>query len=98
MKTDVSAINEALASNLSYLKKTYHVEKIGVFGSFSRGEETKSSDIDVLIEFSKPISMFRFIELEEFLSKILGRKVDLVSKKALKPRIKEQILREVRYA
>jgi len=98
MKTDVSAINEALASNLSYLKKTYHVEKIGVFGSFSRGEETKSSDIDILIEFSKPISMFRFIELEEFLSKILGRKVDLVSKKALKPRIKEQILREVRYA
>ena len=97
MKTDVSAINEALASNLSYLKKTYHVEKIGVFGSFSRGEETKSSDIDILIEFSKPISMFRFIELEEFLSKILGRKVDLVSKKALKPRIKEQILREVRY-
>lgn len=97
MKTDISAINKALSKNLTYLKNTYHVEKIGVFGSFSRGENTKASDIDVLVEFSKPISMFRFIELEEFLSKTLGKKVDLVSKKALKPRIKEQILREVRY-
>jgi len=97
MKTDVSVINEALSQNLSYLEKTYHVKKIGVFGSFSRGENTRSSDIDVLVEFSKPISMFRFIELEEFLSKTFGRKVDLVSKKALKPQLKEQILREVRY-
>lgn len=97
MKTDISTINDALTRNLDYLKKTYHVEKIGVFGSFSRGEDKRKSDIDILVEFSKPISMFRFIDLEEYLSKILGRKVDLVSKKALKPQLREQILREVRY-
>jgi len=98
MKIDVRAINEELTKNLDYLKKTYYVEKIGVFGSFSRGEDKKTSDIDILVEFSRPISMFRFIDLEDFLSKLLGKKVDLVSKKALKPQIKEQILREVRYA
>lgn len=97
MKTDVDVIKRALARILGYLKKTYHVEKIGVFGSFSRGEDKKTSDVDILVEFSEPISMFRFIDLEEYLSKILGRKVDLVSKKALKPQLKEQILREVRY-
>jgi len=97
MKTDIKAIEKVLTQKLNYLKKNFQVEKIGVFGSFSRGENTKSSDIDVLVEFSKPISMFRFIELEEFLSKIFGKKVDLVSKKALKPQIKDQILREVKY-
>ena len=82
------------------LKKQYQVETIGFFGSYARGEQNKRSDVDILVEFRKPntIDLFDFIELEEFLSKQLGIKVDLVTKSALKPLIKDQILKETIYA
>lgn len=82
------------------LKKRYQVETIGVFGSFVRGEDTPKSDVDILVEFSEPntIDLFDFIRLEEFLSQKLEIKVDLVTKKALKPMIKDQILKETIYA
>ena len=82
------------------LKERYQVETLGFFGSYARGEQKKKSDIDVLVEFSQPnrIDLFDFIELEEFISKKLGIKVDLVTKSALKPMIKEQILKETIYA
>jgi predicted nucleotidyltransferase len=81
------------------LKKQFQVENIGVFGSFARGEQTSKSDIDIVVEFYEPntIDLFDFVRLEEFLSKELGIKVDLVTKKALKPLIKDQILRETIY-
>ena len=65
--------------------------------AFSRGDERGGSDIDMLVEFSKPVGFFKFIELEEFLGKLTGKKVDLVTKKALKPAIKNEILQEVSY-
>ncbi len=77
------------------LQARYHVNNIGLFGSVLRGEQKKTSDTDILVEFSKPIGFFKFLELEEYLGTILGTKVDLVSKKALKPRIGQQILNEV---
>jgi predicted nucleotidyltransferase len=82
------------------LKKRYGVETIGIFGSYSRGEQTKKSDIDILIEFSKDthIGFFKFLELEELLTQKLGVKVELVTKNALKPRLKNQILKETVYA
>ena len=82
------------------LKKRYQVETLGFFGSYARGEQKKKSDIDVIVEFSQSntIDLFDFIELEDFLSKKLGVKVDLVTKSALKPMIKDQILKETIYA
>ncbi len=82
------------------LKERFQVETVGFFGSYASGEQKKKSDIDVLVEFSQPnaIDLFDFIELEEFLGKKLGIKVDLVTKSALKPIIKEQILKETIYA
>lgn len=77
------------------LQTRYYVKNIGLFGSVLRGEQKKSSDVDILVEFSKPIGFFKFLELEEYLETALGTKVDLVSKKALKPRIGQQILNEV---
>lgn len=97
MRTDLERIKEILNKHLDSLKEKYHVENIGVFGSVARGEQAQTSDIDVLVELSRPIGLFRFIELEEFLSQILGRKVDLVTKNALKPAIKEEVLRELSY-
>lgn len=80
-----------------FLQTKYNVKTIGVFGSVSRGEEKKSSDVDILVEFSEPVGFFKFIELEEFLGELIGKKVDLVTKKALKPTIGREILKEVVY-
>ncbi|HHT9124311.1 MAG TPA: nucleotidyltransferase family protein [Candidatus Brocadiia bacterium] len=76
------------------IKAKYKVKEIGVFGSAIRGELSEISDIDILVEFEKPIGFFKFLELEEYLESRLGRKVDLVSRKALKPRIGSYILKE----
>ncbi|OGE19559.1 nucleotidyltransferase [Candidatus Daviesbacteria bacterium RIFCSPLOWO2_01_FULL_43_38] len=94
---DAGTIKNTINKHLSLLKDDYHVKNIGVFGSAARGQATPSSDIDILVEFSEPIGFFKFINLEEYLSSILGKEVDLVSKKALKPAIKDEILREVIY-
>jgi predicted nucleotidyltransferase len=78
------------------LREKFKVEKIGIFGSYVRGEESKHSDIDILVEFSSPIG-WEFIDLKEFLEEILGRNVDLVTIQALKPQLKDIILKEVVY-
>lgn len=86
-----------IKDNLDFLSDNYFVQKIGIFGSLVKGKYTKQSDIDVLVSFSQPVGFFRFIELEIFLSKVLQKKVDLATKKALKPTIKKQILKETIY-
>jgi len=90
-------ILKVLKKELPYIRKKYRVKSIGLFGSCVRGEERKESDIDILIEFEKPIGLFKFMELEEYLSQKLGRKVDLVEKDALKERIKPYVMDEVVY-
>ncbi|HUW22641.1 hypothetical protein ES705_42982 [subsurface metagenome] len=90
-------IENILRKHKQELKKRFKLKEIGIFGSFVRDEQKKKSDIDILVEFEKPIGLFEFMDLEEYLMKILGAKVDLVSKKALKPRIGRHILQEVVY-
>jgi uncharacterized protein len=80
------------------LNTRFHVRRIGIFGSVSRGEQTETSDIDILVEFSRPIGFFTFMELEGFLSDRLGTSVDLVTPDALKPILRETVAREVSYA
>lgn len=94
MKT-LKEIKNVLAKNLTILESQYKVKSIGVFGSFVKGRQKKGSDLDILVEFFEPISLLRFIHLENYLSEILGVKVDLVMKDALKPRIGKHILNEV---
>jgi Predicted nucleotidyltransferases len=81
---------------LPELKEKYHVSYLGVFGSYVRGEQKLESDLDVLVEFSKTPTLFKFINLENYLSDALGVKVDLVMKDALKPNIGKHILNEVK--
>ncbi len=88
-------IMQMIASEKPALKKTFCVKEIGIFGSYVRGEQKKGSDIDVLVEFERPVGMFHFLELEEHLSRLLGAKVDLVSRRALKHYIGKRILSEV---
>lgn len=82
--------------NKPFLKEKYHVAKIGYFGSVARGEQNEHSDIDILVELEKPIG-WDLIELQEYLEGILKSKVDLVTTKALRAQLKEQILHEVIY-
>jgi len=90
-------IKNTLAERKEELRQKYGVKVIGIFGSFVRGEQRKRSDIDVLVEFEESPSLFEFMDLEEYLGKLLEVRVDLVSKRALKPRIGEHILKEVVY-
>ena len=94
MKT-LNEIREILEQQKELLKKKYKVQSMGIFGSYARGEAGQTSDVDILVEFKTPPSLLRFMELENYLSDILGVKVDLVEKKGLKPRIAENILEEV---
>lgn len=78
------------------LFQKYFVDKIGYFGSFSRNEQTKGSDIDILVSLVKPLG-WEFFDLQEFLEKELDMEVDLVSDKALKEQLKQAILNSVKY-
>ena len=86
-----------IGNDLSHLKDKYHIKDIGIFGSTARGEEKNDSDIDLLVEFSEPIGFFDFIRLENYLSSMLGAKVDLISRRALKAAIRKEVLREIIY-
>lgn len=78
------------------LEKEYSVQQIGLFGSFSDESNTDDSDIDLLVEFEKPIG-WRFFSLEIYLEKLFNRKIDLVTKNALKEQIRDKILKQVQY-
>ena len=79
-----------------FLQKEYSVKSIGLFGSFSNNLFSEESDIDILVELEKPIG-WKFFTLEIFLEQTFGRKIDLVTKNALKDQIKENILKQVNY-
>ena len=93
MKT-IKTIKNLIGLKRDLLEKKYHIKALGIFGSYSRGRAKSKSDIDILVEFSHPPTFFKFIELERQLSRLLGAKVDLVTRNALKPLIKSEILAE----
>lgn len=90
-------IEYTLAEHKEDLMQKYKVKELGIFGSYIRGKQRKRSDLDVLVKFEEPIGLLKFIALERHLSRLLGRKVDLVMKSALKPTIGSYILEEVKY-
>jgi len=98
MKT-LEEIKSILKKHENKLKKKYGIKRMGVFGSYVRKDQNECSDVDVLVEFEPDsrISLLDFVELENYLSDLLGVKADLVEKSALKPRIGKHILKEVIY-
>ncbi|OPY38320.1 MAG: Nucleotidyltransferase domain protein [Methanoregula sp. PtaU1.Bin051] len=81
------------------LKQRFGVSKIGIFGSFARGEERPDSDIDILVAFQKGKKTFdNFMGTKFYLEDLFGRKVDLVTDAALKPLLRKPILKDVVYA
>jgi predicted nucleotidyltransferase len=95
MLTKTEILN-TLRSLKPILYNEYSVKEIGLFGSFSDESFNENSDIDILIELEKPIG-WKFFSLELYLEKVLGRKIDLVTKNALKEQIKDRILKQVNY-
>jgi predicted nucleotidyltransferase len=95
--TSIQKIRSILLAHKQDLSDKYGVREIGIFGSFAREENRKNSDIDILVELEKPMGFFKFIRLEREVSELLGEKVDLVTKNALKPHIGQRILAEVIY-
>ena len=90
-------IQEILRQKKPILREKFKVKEIGIFGSFVRGEEKDTSDLDILVELERPVGLIKFVGLQNYLSDELGENVDLVTKSALKPRIKKNILSEVVY-
>jgi hypothetical protein len=97
MNKTVEEIRGILEVHKAELHQKYHVKGVGIFGSYLRGEQKETSDVDILVEFEKPIGLIEFVSLKNYLSDLLGVNVDLVMKKALKPRIGRRILGEVLY-
>jgi predicted nucleotidyltransferase len=90
-------IKNTLTKQKQELRQKYRIAEIGIFGSYVRGEQKKQSDVDLLVKFDEPsnLTLLDFIRLENYLSEILGVKVDLVEKGTLKPRIGKRVLQEV---
>jgi predicted nucleotidyltransferase len=95
-RRELARFKRTLREHLPELRARYGVKSLGVFGSYVRGEARKRSDLDVLVELGDDrLSLFKFIELENYLSDLLGIKVDLVERQTLKPAIGQRILAEV---
>jgi uncharacterized protein len=90
-------IMDVMAENKHELEECYGVKKLGLFGSYVRGRQKKTSDIDILVAFARDIDLFEFIDLREYLELKIGGRVDLVMESALKPTIGKHILAEVEY-
>lgn len=91
----LEVIKKLIVKNRKTLHEQYKIKAIGIFGSYARGKPRKDSDVDILVEFSEVPDFFKFIRLEIALEKLLGANVDLVTRNALKPLIKDAILSEV---
>ena len=97
MANNKKRILETLKANGNELRTRFSVKRIGLFGSYARGEQGKKSDIDLLVEFENP-TYDHYMDLKFFLEKLLRAKVDIVMADTLKPRIKPYIEQEVIYA
>lgn len=95
---DIYAIKDILRKDLPNLKRQYHIKNIGVFGSYVKGHQTRSSDIDILVEFEKGYKdFFNYMRLKMHLEEMFSTEVDLVLKEAVRQRLKDRIFGEVVY-
>ena len=90
-------ILEIIRQTRPELTARFGVDRLGLFGSYVRGQERRRSDIDLLVSFQRDIDLFEFLDLKEFLQERLHHKVDLVMDSALKPSIGKRIRAEVEY-
>ncbi len=95
--TSLDEIKEIIEKHKPELKRQFHVDKIGVFGSYARGEQKKRSDIDFLVSFDKPVTYFDLSGLKIYIEEITGLKSDVVPFHNLRPEFRENVYKEVIY-
>jgi len=86
---------KTLRARRAELAKRFGVRDLALFGSFARGEERPESDIDILVEFDGPPTFDGYLELRDFLGALLGPRVDVVTVGALRPRVRERVMKEL---
>jgi hypothetical protein len=96
MKT-LNEIRQVLSLQKQSICEIYRITEIGIFGSYARGDETETSDVDILVDYETAPTLIMLVELRDYLSQLFGIKVDIVTKNGLKPRIRERVLAEVVY-
>ena len=96
MKT-LNEIRQVLSLQKQSICEIYRITEIGIFGSYARGDETETSDIDILVDYQTAPTLIMLVDLRDYLSQLFGIKVDVVTKNGLKPRIRERVLAEVVY-
>ncbi|MBI5573982.1 MAG: nucleotidyltransferase family protein [Elusimicrobia bacterium] len=89
-------IKKVLSQNTEIFTR-HKIKRLGIFGSYLTGKNKRNSDIDLLVEFNETVDLFEFVRLTNELQKLLNVKVDLVTPNALKPYIKDKILKEVNW-
>ena len=90
----IEEIKNILNKNKDYFTEKYNVSNFLLFGSYAKNLQTAESDIDLLVNFSKPVDMFEFIDLQEYLTEIFNKKIDLGTVNGLKSFVKDSILKE----
>ncbi len=90
----IEEIKNILNDNKDYFAEKYNVNNFLLFGSYAKNLQTEESDIDLLVNFTKPVDMFDFIDLQEYLTKIFNKKIDLGTVNGLKSFVKDTILKE----
>jgi hypothetical protein len=88
-------VRKVLAIYKGYIAREFKAQIVGIFGSYARGSQTPQSDIDILVRFREGASLFDLVGLADFLEEKLKTRVDVVSERAVRPELKEQILKEV---
>jgi len=95
MKKGIEEIKEVLRELKNVIEEKYHAEVIGIFGSFARGEDGENSDIDLLVRFSDEATLLDLVGLSIFLEEKLGKKVDIVSERALRKEIAPYVMKDM---
>ncbi|YAF96629.1 MAG: nucleotidyltransferase family protein [Nodularia sp. CChRGM 3473] len=96
MKT-INELKQILLAQKQYLCETYQITQLGIFGSYARGEQTESSDVDILVDYETAPTFIKLAQLKDYLSQAFDLKVDIVTKNGLKPRIRDRVLSETIY-
>jgi uncharacterized protein len=90
-------IRDILTKNKKIIQENYKVKKIGIFGSYVRGEQKEDSDLDIIVDFFEPVSLLKLVNFENFLRNITGLKVDVVPESDIRPELRDNILNEASY-
>ena len=90
----IEEIKNIIDINKNYFEEKYYVDKFLLFGSYAKNQQTSESDIDLLVSFTKPVDMFEFMDLQDYLANLFGKKIDLGTSNSLKKFVKEKILKE----